>query len=359
MEQNPLPDQEIAEHAVKTLHELAGDPQQPWFLAVGFHKPHWPYIFPARFLDLYPLEEIEAPDNPWQPTHMPEIAYAVNSYLFMFNDLHQYAFSAADNHTFPEDVVKVLKRAYYAANSHSDYLLGLVMQALEESGQAEDTIVSFISDHGYQLGEHAEWEKNTNFEIALRVPMMIHVPGMTDDGGETEQAVELVDLFPTLVDLAGLPTLPLCPEHPADVVACREGSSMLPLFQESIGRPWKRAVFSQVQRKQANDTYMGYSVLVGDIRYTEWVRFLGKPLYQPLWAENIGTELYDHAVDPEENHNHADEGEYAEVQEKLADILHSGWRAALPVDDSRDSNKAVREPWTPEPLSTPTPCPKP
>jgi iduronate 2-sulfatase len=342
----PLPDQQTAEHAVEVINKMAETPDEPWFVAVGFHKPHLPYTFPARFLDYYPRDQMKVPDNIRIPTNMPDIAWYDYGIELQFQDLRTYYHIGELNRTFPIEVVMELRRAYYAAISYTDHLFGLILDALEDSGMADNTIISWVGDHGYQLGEHAEWTKETNFEIATHAPMLIRVPGLTDNGMSTNQAVEFVDLFPTLVDLADLPYLPLCPEQSASVINCREGSSMVPLFYADFPGPWKKGVFSQMGRKQNGINYMGYSVLVNYIRYTEWVRFDAKPVYKPDWEDNIGVELYDHYIDPEENYNRAGEWQYAVMQQRLSDILHEGWRGALPDGDPNDPEDAT---WMPEP----------
>ena len=245
---HPFPDHQTAMHAVETLQKLAETPDEPFFMAVGFHKPHLPYTFPKEFLEYYPTDELQYPDNVWIPENMPKVAWYSYADGRQFQDLRTFYHMGELNRTFSPEVIMDMRRAYYSATSYSDYLLGLVMDELERSGLADDTIVSFVGDHGYQLGEHAEWTKETNFEIACHAPMMIHVPGVTDNGMVTEELVEFVDLFPTLVDLVGLPSMPLCPEDSSRVEVCREGTSMLPLFSNNSTNKWKKAAFSQIPR---------------------------------------------------------------------------------------------------------------
>ncbi len=145
----------------------------------------------------------------------------------------------------------------------------VILSKLDELGLAKNTIVSFLGDHGFQLGEHGEWKKQTNFEIATRIPMMVHIPDKTDQGITTDRLVEAVDLYPTLVEAAGFPPVPSCPEYgSSNTMLCTEGTSMMPLV---AGRqtPWKSAVFSQISRNlpQSNNTLdnhivdvMGYSI---------------------------------------------------------------------------------------------------
>jgi iduronate 2-sulfatase len=322
----PLPDEQIAQHAIKTIKELAKTPQQPFFLAVGFHKPHLPFVFPEEFLQYYPQETVHLPDNPYAPVNMPDVAWYGYDGLRGYKDIHALNVTGKINTTIPAFKVLELRRAYYSALSFTDFLLGEVMGALRDHGLATNTIVSFVGDHGWQLGEHGEWCKQTNFELATHAPLLVHVPGMTERGIVTEQLTEFVDLFPTLVEAAGLPELPLCPPLSTHVALCREGASLMPLITHA-DPAWKQRVFSQYPRDK---DYMGYTMRTPQYRYTEWVHFIGKPHYKPVWEENVGTELYDHTIDPEENYNHAGEKKYTEIQHTLSKQLRAGWREAIP-----------------------------
>ena len=159
--------------------------------------------------------------------------------------------------------------------------------------------------------------------------MMVHIPGMTDSGIVNEKLTEFVDLFPTLVEAAGLPQLPLCPEDSSKVKLCREGTSLIPLIKDKSAS-WKNASFSQYPRYQNHTMIMGYTLRTDKYRYTEWPKFEPAPFYKPDWAQLFGVELYDHEKDPEENHNMAKEPTYATIRKQLSDALHAGWRKALP-----------------------------
>lgn len=186
--------------------------------------------------------------------------------------------------------------------------------------------------YNFLIGEHGEWCKQTNFELATHAPMMIHIPGLTDKGIAVEQLTEYVDLFPTLVDAAGLPALELCPEDSTKVKLCREGNSLLPLIKsatndnDSVRKVWKQRVFSQYPRK--NNKIMGYTMRTGRYRYTEWVGFKDRPHYQPVWDHVYGVELYDHGIDPEENYNRASQAGYRLIKAGLSKLLKKGWRHA-------------------------------
>ena len=142
-----------------------------------------------------------------------------------------------------------MRRAYYAAVSYVDYNIGLLLDELSTLGLADNTIVVLWGDNGQHLGEHAEWDKLTLFEVANRVPLMVSVPGLTDSGVRSDRLTELVDIFPTLVEATGFPPLDLCPVDSTHVELCREGDSLMPLIQDSVTRDWKEAVFWQYPRK--------------------------------------------------------------------------------------------------------------
>ncbi|KAK6172188.1 hypothetical protein SNE40_015904 [Patella caerulea] len=331
-EVQPLPDTQLADNAIKVLRDVAPAARsggKNFFVAVGFHKPHLPFIFPEDFLASYPTESIHLPDNEFAPVNMPEVAWSGYGELRAYLDILKLNASGNPNTSLPNDVVMNLRRAYYSALSHTDNELGRVLQELENLGLANDTIISFWGDHGWQLGEHGEWCKHTNFEDAVHAPMMIHVPGVTDKGLVTERLTEFVDLFPTLVEAAELEPLPLCPENSDQIGLCREGTSLMPLMRDPT-MEWKEAVFSQYPRSKNGLSIMGYSIRTDQYRYTEWPGFSGPPAYKPEWETMFGAELYDHNSDPEENYNRADDPKYATIRNKLRDQLRTGWRKFLP-----------------------------
>ena len=326
--QRELPDVQLAEHALDSLDSFSRDFKQnakPFFLAVGFHKPHLPFVFPEEFLQYYPEKQISLPSNGHVPVNMPEIAWFDYKGLRHFHDIANLNVSGQYNTTLPDTTVKRLRRAYYSALSFTDSLVGALIDRVKELGLWDESIISFWGDHGWQLGEHAEWCKQTNFELATHAPMIVRVPGLTDNGVVTEELTEFVDLFPTLVDAAGLPRLPICPRSSENVSLCTEGMSLMPLLRDGHVT-WKQRVFSQYPRNGTE--IMGYTMRTSKFRYTEWVRFIGAPQYKPLWRALHGVELYDHVTDPGENYNAADDPKYSEVRKELSEALHAGWRAA-------------------------------
>lgn len=239
------------------------------------------------------------------------------------------------NVTLPDWKTLDLRRAYYAAITYVDYEIGRVLNQLEELGLAKNTIVVLWGDHGWQLGEHSEWCKHTNFEIANRAPLMIKVPGLTDEGVRVEKPVEFVDIFPTLVELTDFPLLEVCPALSNETDLCTEGSSLVPLITDPGYDMWKKAVFWQFPRPMGcyQESHipcsMGYSVLTGKYRYTEYVKIinLGDNNYAPDWDIQIAhEELYDLELDPQENRDRYNDHEYQDVKATLSKTLRHGWR---------------------------------
>ena len=312
----PLGDTNEANYIIEKLREIAPDAKNknvPFFLAFGTHKPHMPFYFPEEFLDYYPEEKVHMPYNPHCPIDMPDIAWN-RPPILKYDDCSPEAMGIPDlgdmNVTWPNWKIKEIRRAYYAAVSYADHELGRVLDELRNLELEDDTIIVFWGDHGWQLGEHAEWAKMTVFNIANRVPFMIKVPGITDSGIQTSKLVELIDIFPTLVEAAGYGPLDICPENSHEIELCSEGSSLLPLFDEPDRDDWKDAVFWQYPRGSFTEddlpTKMGYTIRMQGYRYTEWVhiKFLGGLDYKPEWDHPADhEELYDLEIDPQENVN--------------------------------------------------------
>ena len=223
-----------ADHFIEKLNEIAPAAitgEQPFFYAMGFHKPHQPWDAPQEFFDLYPEDEIDLPTNPYVPEDMPASAWSRFTGVLNFDDCSPEGTGIPNlgeaNVTYPDSKIRELRRAYYATISFMDRQVGRVLEAVEEAGLSENTVIMFIGDHGLHMGEHSEYDKYTNFEVAHRAPMMLHVPGVIEESMFTENLVEYVDILPTLVEAAGLPTLDKCPEYSRDVPICREGTSLL------------------------------------------------------------------------------------------------------------------------------------
>ena len=313
---NPLMDTQEADYIIQKLREVAPMAMYndtPFFVAFGVHKPHMPFFFPEEYLQFYPEKDVHMPYNPHCPVDMPGIGWNRPTIL-KYNDCRPEAMGISDlskmNVTWPNWKIKEIRRAYYSAISFVDYEIGRVLNEVKKLGLENDTIIVFWGDHGWQLGEHAAWAKQTVFDIANRVPFMIKVPGIIENGVQTNKLVELVDIFPTLVEAAGFDSLEVCPKSSHGIELCTEGSSLMPLFEDPDRNDWKDAVFWQYPRgimtKDNIPTKMGYSIRTKGYRYTEWVniKFLGGLEYEPDWENPADhEELYDLEIDPQENFN--------------------------------------------------------
>ncbi|XP_067664348.1 iduronate 2-sulfatase-like [Haliotis asinina] len=332
LDKQPLQDTLIADQAIEVLRDAAPKAKagkQPFFLAVGFRKPHIPWTFPDRFLKHYPLEDIPIPDNYYASPDMSKIAWHTYRNMGNFKDVKAYKLTGVGsfNFTFPPMLTRRLRQAYYSAVTATDFELGRVISELDRLGLSKDTVISFWGDHGWQLGEHAEWQKQTNFDLSTHAPMMLSIPGKTDRGIVSEELVEFVDLFPTLVDAVGIPKLKTCPQSSKKVRLCTEGTSFLSLVDNP--KQWlKNAVFSQYPSQVKG--LMGYTLRTKRHRYTEWVPFVGKSRNsrRPMFGKVKTAELYDHQVDPAENVNLAYKQSMKNLRQRLKMKLRKGWRAA-------------------------------
>jgi len=291
---NTFADGATADRAIELLREIK---DKPFFLAVGFRKPHLPFVAPKNYYDMYPLDKVKLADNPYPPRDCPEIA------MHRWPELRNYK-GMPKKGDLSDKQARELRRGYYAATSYTDAQIGRVIGELDRLGLRDNTVIVLWGDHGWQLGEHGEWTKHTNFEIATRVPLIISAPGQKQVGTRTEAFAEFVDIYPTLCDLCGLPM-------PNGL----EGTSLKPVLSDSK-RQVKTAAFSQYPR----DKVMGHSIRTDRYRYTEWA----EPGKEPA-----AREVYDHKTDPKENVNIANLPESKALVAELARKLHNGWQGAL------------------------------
>jgi iduronate 2-sulfatase len=288
---NAYPDGITAEHAITELNRLK---DQPFFLAVGFQKPHLPFNAPKKYWDLHDEEKIDLAANPFVPQNAPEEAFT------NWGELRAY-YGMPQEGPMPDDLARKLIHGYYACVSYTDAMIGRVLDELDRLDLRKNTIVILWGDHGWKLGEHGMWCKHTNFELDTHAALILSAPGMKAAGLHTRNLVEFVDIYPTLCDLAGLGK----PSH-------LEGLSMAPLL-DNPGQPWKEAAYSQYPQ----GTLMGYSVRTDRYRYTEWRR---------LGSTDIkARELYDHEKDPDENVNVAGVAENQTVVERHSTLLKKGF----------------------------------
>ena len=266
-------DGKVATQAIELLEKHKAE---PFFLAVGFYKPHCPYIAPQKYFDLYPLEKITLPAiaPEFKTGALPPALASTQPWPYM---------------GITPDQAREAKQAYYATISFVDAQIGRVLDALDRLGLRENTTIVFWSDHGYLLGEHGLWAKQSCYEESARVPMIIATPASKSAGKGCARTVELIDLYPTLADLAGIAA-------PKTL----QGASLRPLLDDPAAA-WTRPAFTQVQR----GGFPGHSVRTERWRYTEWAR------------GEKGAELYDHTNDPQELKNLALSPEHADAVAEL------------------------------------------
>ncbi len=286
--------------AIDKLEEFAaGD--QPFFAAVGFYRPHLPFNAPKRYWDLYDRDAIPLPDPAGPVEGAPPMA--INN----MRELRGYADfrGRPQPHEGPlsEAEIRLLRHGYLASVSYIDAQVGRLLDTLDRLGIAEDTIVVLWSDHGWKIGEHQSFGKMTNYEIDTRVPLLVRAPGQQADGARVEGLVELMDLYPTLSELCGLP-----------VPEAIEGRSFARVLRRPR-EPFRDAAYSVFLREGiwvAPDgfEYFGRTIRTDRYRYVEWMR-RGE-------TEVVARELYDHETDPRETRNVVEQPEHRELLEALA-----------------------------------------
>ncbi len=317
---NQLYDGKVGDAAVEKLKQLV-EKGKPFFLGVGFIKPHTPFIAPRKYWDLYDPKTIPLAKSPDFPEGAPRIAWHRSGELRRYTDQPK-------RKPFSEPNRRRLRHGYFACISHVDAQIGRVLDELDRLKLTDNTVVVLWGDHGYHLGEQDMWGKHTCFENAARVPLIVRAPKSAGSGRATKALVELVDLYPTLCDLAGLPL----PSH-------LEGTSFAPLLARP-DHPWKTAAFTdQPARGNADKggTVIGRSMKTDRYRYTEWIERTSGKL--------VARQLYDHQIDPLETINLAELPNHAAQVRQLHEQLTSGWRSALgcsvPGHNDRDGRKCT------------------
>ena len=284
-------DGKTAKRVVEVLKDIQNT---QFFLAVGFSKPHLPFYAPKKYYELYEDENFSLPSSSNLPSGAPTVANGKLEWIRGFQDV-------PDEGPLSDEKILELIRAYAASTSYMDAQVGRILNQLDTLGLTEKTVIIFAGDHGFHLGEHGKWRKNTLFEVSLRSPLIVSVPKQTHTGVKTDALVELVDIYPTLCDACQI----LIPPQ-------LEGISTIPVIEQPT-RSWKTAAFSQKGQST------GSTMRTEQYRYTEWGR-----------NGSNGIELYDYDTDPDETINIANLPENAELVTHLSAQLHAGWQAALP-----------------------------
>ena len=327
-----LCDRVIADDAVAKLRLLARQ-DNPFFLAVGFRKPHLSFRFPAPFLKKFPdLSDIDLPAHPTLDPSQPAWAH------------HDAVPQTSPYEPVDDDVARQWRLYYRASMAWMDSQLGRVLDELDRQGLANDTLVVLHSDHGWSLGEHGEYQKFTNFEHGTRVPLIVRAPWIQESKGAKSSALaELVDVFPTIAEAAGVPA----------TSQQLDGVSLVPILEqpqnESLAKHLKPRAISQYMRcptdmsvpwqnnnclftDRSQIPVMGYTLRTSDWRYTRWMRWNGTSL-SPVWDElPLAVELYSHIGD---NGNTFDDYENANENASYPDVvkaLDAELRSALAFD---------------------------
>ncbi|MCS7270943.1 MAG: sulfatase [Gemmataceae bacterium] len=268
--------------ATEIIQLLTASKDRPFFLACGFFRPHTPYVAPKKYFTLYPPDKFTLP--------------VVPADLRQVHPAPAFASAQKLQDAMTDTQRRQALQAYHAATSFMDAQVGRVLDALERLQLHQKTIVVFLSDHGYHLGEHGLWQKMSLFENSARVPLIIYDPRAKGNGQACSRTVELTDLHATLADLAGL-TAPKT-----------DGVSLRPLL-DNPSAPWERPALTQVRRGAKGQQFFGYSLRTERYRYTEWDE--GRQ----------GVQLLDYHHDPTETKNFANDPAYRDLVQQLKEQL--------------------------------------
>lgn len=273
---NHYPDGQVTEMAIDALKGFA-ESGEPFFLAAGFFKPHLPFNAPQKYWDLYEEMDLVLADNPFPPKDAPAAA------MHGWHELRGMYTGIPQTGPVSPELEKKLVHGYYACVSYIDAQINMLLDALEELGLADNTVVVVWGDHGFHLGEHGLWVKHCNFDRVISAPLLFKGPGVTQ-GAVSQTLVEFIDIYPSLAELAGLPL----PDH-------LDGKSLAPTLKNPE-TTHKSAVYSRY--------HDGESVKTDQFLYTEYVDDSGR-IYAKM--------LYDHKYDPKENINVTERPEYADA----------------------------------------------
>ena len=284
----------MTEKVLKDLEKLKKE-GKPFLLTAGFISPHLPFNAPAKYWDKYDQDSIHQPYNNFIPENAPAISISESNELRQYTDIPPLGEQVSD-----ETAISLI-HAYYATVSYVDALVGRILYKLKELELDKNTIVVLVSDHGYNLQEHTQWCKWTNHRTSMQVPLIIVSP-FNKNIGKTNALVELVDIYPTLIEMCGL-------KAPLNQI---EGSSMLPILH-NLNSKGKDQIFINNQN--------GYTVKTKRFCYTEFI--------DPKDNGLIATTLYDHENDPDENVNISEADSCRLIVEHLHELLHTKYQSNL------------------------------
>lgn len=286
-------DGRIARHAINRLRALSEDKSQPFFMAIGFIRPHLPFSVPKKYWDLYDRSQLPLPEYEIPPLDAPSFAVKKGGEINNFKPI-----DPSRALPYEEELKRNLIHGYYASISYMDEQLGRVMREIKNLGLDENTIIVLWGDHGWHLGDHGMWTKHTNYEQSTRIPIIIKAPGITKEGIVCNQTVETVDLFPTLADLAHLERK--VPYQELD------GKSLTPLLKDP-SNPVKDHIYHTYIRQG----YIGEAIRNKRYRMIRWSHL--KKEKETVY------ELYDYDNDPQERVNIANKNQ--EVVNKMSELL--------------------------------------
>ncbi len=300
-------DGQIADEAIARLKAFKENPAKPFFLGVGFMKPHLPFVAPKKYWDLYQRDSFPLPAFKTPPIGAPEFAPTTWGEMRNYSDIPEVG-------PLDDAKTRLLIHGYHAATSYMDAQLGRVLDALDEAGLTQDTIILLWGDHGWHLGDHGMWCKHTNYEQAARIPLIVCAPGIAQTGVKTGSLAETVDIYPSLCELAGLPA-PLGLDGSSFVAALKDPSAKT-----------KEATFHVYPRAKM----MGRAVRSERYRLVEWKTIGASP-------DTAMIELYDYETDPAEAKNLATDK--PEVVTQLRAILSKQPEAKPQIGDGKATSK--------------------
>jgi iduronate 2-sulfatase len=308
---NTYPDGALADEVIRRLQNAQQRPQEPFFLAVGFVKPHLPFVAPRKYWDLYDRDQLPLAEYREPPAGAP--AYAPQ----YGGELRQYA-NIPESGRLDEDLQRTLIHGYYAATSYMDAQLGRVLDELASLELDRNTIIVLWGDHGWHLGDHSMWCKHTNYEQATRIPLLVAAPGIAG-GARSNELVETVDIYPTLCELAGV-----------SVPAGLNGRSFVQNLQDPASPTKDHVIHVYPRSAPGKGQVLGRSIRTKQYRLVEWKK-IGAP------AEGADLELYDYASDPLETRNLAAERPEVVAQLKALLALH-------PEAAERGADRKLKDP---------------